>query len=530
MDKHKNAINYVIKLIKSLDPMAEVGINQLRPYQYSFCIDIKGKQIEIIFNRTAMDDFEYEITENQGTDRYYASEGFIKFQVYMALGQVGAISDFDISAEILNEKREWLANVSMRLDLDDRVYKVFYEGLLKLSDFLNELLKEYTGEFPEIKKDIDYISDLIGYYKEKKDFTERGANEKSLGYLKAAAVCEILELEKEKKRARVSSVLKEMDKKIYSIVAQLRKGSFLQIKMPTCIYDYAEYLKSEGNTTEEIVEPKEILLFIACGQSTEQEKEIGSKVNNCLKNKYGLNVFLAESANDLESLNSHIFRNLANCTGFIAILHKRNFGKYDTSVWINQEVGIVAFLRSTGKHIPSLVLYQEGSDMQGLIKYTIANSPTFKTDSEALSKIEDWIKEQNFECVSKLPEIDIILKEKRGQFGSASGGGRTGYGEVKYALSFRVRNKSDVNVCLENIKIDNEIIGSGTLDKTNPRLTHLPFNIGSRMTEEINLLIEFSKGVSFEKAKEDIVLQLYFEFADRTIEIECVGYFKRIAK
>lgn len=150
----------------------------------------------------------------------------------------------------------------------------------------------------------------------------------------------------------------------------------------------------------------------------------------------------------MEALNSHIFRNLGNCTGLIAILHKRGQGKHDTSVWINQEVSIIAYLKSTGKEIPSLILYQSDAVVEGLIKYTIANPPTFGSDDEAVSLIEKWIASQNFAYAKKLPEIDVILREKRGHFGATQGSGRKGFYNVKYALAFRIRNKSDVNVCL----------------------------------------------------------------------------------
>lgn len=525
MDKHQNAINYVIKLIKSLDSTAEIEVTQPGSYQYSFCIDIKGQRLEIIFNGSRMDDFEYEITKDKGTDRYYASEGFIKFQVYAVLGQAGVISNFDISAEILNEKRDWLQNYSAKFEKPAWLYEIFYQGLKKLSIFLAGLVRKYKSLPEEIKKEQEDINHLIEWHDKHHRFNDNGISASTLGYFKAAAVCVILDKENERELIAPPRILKAKDKEIYSIVSEMRENPFPQIKMPDCIYDYAEYVRAEKNNKESEKLPTKELVFVACGQSTPREKALGVQVKDLLK-KHNIDSFLAETANDLESLNSHIFKNLTNCTGFIAILHKRDPGKYNTSVWINQEVGIVAFLRSSGKRIPSLVLYQEGADVQGLIKYTIANPSTFKTDSQALSRIEDWVKQQNFDYVNKFPEIDIILKEKRKQFGSISGGRRNGYHNIRYELSFRVRNKSDVNVCLEDIKIDNEILGVGALDKTNFRLIGPPFNIGPRMTEKVNLCINFPNVVGLEKAGKDITLQFYLEFADRTIEVGTIGYFK----
>ncbi len=139
MDKYKNAINYVIKLVKSLDSTVEVEVVQPRPYQYSFYIDIKGKRLEVTFNRSMMGDFEYEITKDKGTDKYYASEGFIKFKVFIALGQAGVIPGLRISDELLNVKRDWLRDSRTQLSHKawlhgfSKVVKVGAVGFLLLS-------------------------------------------------------------------------------------------------------------------------------------------------------------------------------------------------------------------------------------------------------------------------------------------------------------------------------------------------------------------------------------------------------------
>ncbi|MEW6408503.1 MAG: hypothetical protein AB1488_00075 [Nitrospirota bacterium] len=521
MDKYKNAINYVINLIKSLISTAEVEVTQPRPYQYCFCVDTKGQRFNFIFNRSTMDDFENSIVTEKGSDRYYATEGFIKFQVYTTLGQAGLISHFDISDEILNEKRDWLQRYSAKFEKPAWLYEVFYQGLKKLSDFLAGLIRQYKTVPEEIKKEQEEIAHLIKWYDEHHNFTDTGISETSLGYFKAAAVCVILDREKERKLIKIPRILKAKDQEIYSIVSQIRENPFPQIKMPDCIFDYAEHMKAStsGVTKSSTKE----LVFIACGQSTAREKALGIKVEGFLK-KQNVNCFLAEKVNDLESLNSHIFKNLTECTGFIGILHKREESKYDTSVWINQEVAIAAYLRSIGRTIPALVLYEEGTAIEGLIKYTIANPLTFKSEEEALSKIEDWVRRQSFKYEERLPELDIILPEERKHFGASSGGGRKGYHDIGYALSFRVRNKSDINMCLEDAVLENELLGKGKLDKTNPRLSKLPFNIGPRKTEELNLLVKFPNEIDEDMKGKDIKLEGRFEFADRVITKELIGY------
>lgn len=271
----------------------------------------------------------------------------------------------------------------------------------------------------------------------------------------------------------------------------------------------------------------EKFVFVACGQSNEQEKNLGIKVKTLLKD-HGVASFFAETANDLESLNSHIFKNLNSCLGFIAILHKRRKiegeDSHATSVWINQEVAIAAYLRSNGKTVPSFVLYEEGAAIEGLIKYTIANPPTFTSDEDVLSKIKSWVKTQRFEKSEAPPGFDIVIDERRKRLGSSSGGGRADYYEINYALFFKIRNKSDVNICLEEVVVENEILGRGALNKANRELSKLPFNIGPRKTEAIQLLISFPNGVNLQNSADDFKLCIQFVFSDHQIMQETVGY------
>ena len=519
MDKHKNAIEYIVSLVKSLDPAALVEVTEPKPYQYSFHINIKGQPISIIFGRSTMDDFENSIVTEKGSDRYRAVESSVKYQIYIELGKGGLIPDFDISAEILNEKRDWLQRYSVRFEKSAWLYEIFYQGLKELHSFLGGLAKQYKTLPEEIVAEQKDIARLIEYYDKNQNFNDSGVSVSSLGYFKAATICVILNKEKDKKLTKIPRILKAIDEEIYKIVSEIREGPFPQIEMPACIYDYVEHIKSGRTATV----PTKDLVFIACGQSTPREKNLGTEASALLRH-YNISSFLAEMANDLESLNAHIFKNLMDCTGFIAILHRRAEGKYDTSVWINQEVAIAAYLRSLGKTIPSLVLYEEGTTVEGLIKYTIANPTTFESDEEALSKIEEWIKRQDFRYVEKKPEFDIIIDKERMHFGASSGGGSTGYYDIKYALSFRIRNKSDVNICLENVEIENELLGRGMIDKTNPRLSGLPFNVGSRVTEELNICLKFQNGLELNMKGKDIKLRVRFEFADRVITKDVIGY------
>jgi|GEM_PF-1542608 hypothetical protein len=69
----------------------------------------------------------------------------------------------------------------------------------------------------------------------------------NLSYLKAAAVCVIMEKEKAKQEADIPRIRKALDAEIYSIVSGIRDDPFRDIKLPEAIHDYA-IQQGPGNT------------------------------------------------------------------------------------------------------------------------------------------------------------------------------------------------------------------------------------------------------------------------------------------
>jgi hypothetical protein len=204
-----------------------------------------------------MDDFEISLSKHKGAD-YYHLENVIKFKVYISLGQSGLIPKFNISNEMLSEKEDWLTDYTVNLDLEPQLYKVFYDGLRKLSNFLEQLIRVYHVDLPEVKEEKERIDVLVKYYEKKGSFSESRASADTLGYFKAAAVCEIIDNEKRKKQVRIPRVLTDLDQKTYYVVAKMREIPFLRIKMPDCVYDYEKHINTEEleRHEEEAVEVK----------------------------------------------------------------------------------------------------------------------------------------------------------------------------------------------------------------------------------------------------------------------------------
>lgn len=275
MNNIENAINYIKNLIAKIDSMTKVIVNEVQAYNYHFDIEIKGQKHKIIFGRDIMEDFEIAIRKYPETDYYYTLENTIKFKIYVSLGQEGLIPNLDISSELLSERREWLKDYSGDEVFARKLYSVLHTGLIKLYHFLNTILKNKTLkkhklELKDLKDDKEYIDGLLVWYDESDGtFFSGRPNIESLGFLKAAAICEIIEKEKLKKEEQITArVVKEIDKEIYGIVSELRKSPFLGIRLPECIYEYAKQNKKQ--TQSKAVEAERLVI------EKEQENKLDS--------------------------------------------------------------------------------------------------------------------------------------------------------------------------------------------------------------------------------------------------------------
>lgn len=163
------------------------------------------------------------------------------------------------------------------------------------------------------------------------------------------------------------------------------------------------------------------VIFIACGQREEREKELGEKISALVESYDNLKPFLAEDTHSFNALTSEIFENLNRCSGFIAILHQRE--KYNenpklcnSSLWINQEIAIAAFLSLRDKKdVPVRVFIESSNDInvkiEGVLQYIIVNSIQFSKDEEVIKMVKEWLDKTKFS--SRKEASDYLLRGKR---------------------------------------------------------------------------------------------------------------------
>ena len=147
----------------------------------------------------------------------------------------------------------------------------------------------------------------------------------------------------------------------------------------------------------------EPLVFISCGQFSDEDRSLGKSVENLVLELTGLDAYFAENQNSLRGLSENVFDSLKRATGFIAIMHHR--GRVTTpsgahmrgSVWIEQEIAIAAFLRFlTGRDIPVILYLQVGPDgdqirREGIREQLRLDPISFGTSDDVLRDLRDQI-------------------------------------------------------------------------------------------------------------------------------------------
>jgi hypothetical protein len=143
-------------------------------------------------------------------------------------------------------------------------------------------------------------------------------------------------------------------------------------------------------------------IFISCGQRTEEERALGKRLQQIVSAHFV--AYFAATVRDIEGLTGNIFDALDKAAGYIAVMHQRGTVRAGESkflrgsVWIEQELAIVAFLRYLRRQpIRTLFLLEKGIEAEGLRKQLIGEPEFFEGAEEVVEKvrveIETWVKD-----------------------------------------------------------------------------------------------------------------------------------------
>ena len=65
------------------------------------------------------------------------------------------------------------------------------------------------------------------------------------------------------------------------------------------------------------------IVFISCGQRTEEEKQLGRAIFDLVKELTPFTPFFAAEVRSVSALTIEIFQNLMDAAGFVCVMHRR---------------------------------------------------------------------------------------------------------------------------------------------------------------------------------------------------------------
>ncbi|MEW5980366.1 MAG: hypothetical protein AB1898_31650 [Acidobacteriota bacterium] len=147
------------------------------------------------------------------------------------------------------------------------------------------------------------------------------------------------------------------------------------------------------------------LIFVSCGQLTDTEKTLGVLIKTVIDATPGFEAYFAETVQDVEALGRHVLDGIRRCAGAVIVLQDRGVatcldGKewgHRSSVWVNQEVAVLAYRQSfEAKKIPILAFAEPQVKLEGAMTTLIVNPRPLSSPQDVASAVRAWLAEAQF--------------------------------------------------------------------------------------------------------------------------------------
>lgn len=147
------------------------------------------------------------------------------------------------------------------------------------------------------------------------------------------------------------------------------------------------------------------LIFVSCGQLTDDEKTLGLLIKTTIDATAGFEAYFAQAAQDLEALGRHVLDAIRRCAGAVVVLHDRGVvigadGKEwgrRSSVWVNQELAILAYRQFfESQKIPLLAFIDPKVKLEGAMTSLIVNPWPLGTTLEVAAAVKAWLSAGEF--------------------------------------------------------------------------------------------------------------------------------------
>jgi len=143
----------------------------------------------------------------------------------------------------------------------------------------------------------------------------------------------------------------------------------------------------------------ERLIFVSCGQLRADEKHLGQRIKAEIDAVPGFKAYFADSVQDLSGLTEHIFNALRCSSGAVVVLQPRGevhsggqILSIRSSVWINQEIAILAYRQFFEKRKISILAFHDPSvTLEGAMTAFIVNAKPFVDEERVLAELRRWL-------------------------------------------------------------------------------------------------------------------------------------------
>jgi hypothetical protein len=192
------------------------------------------------------------------------------------------------------------------------------------------------------------------------------------------------------------------------------------------------------------------IVFVSCGQYSEEERALGKRVAELVREFTPFDGYFAENQTTLATLTENVLRRLYESVGLIVIMHHR--GTVETpgrkltraSVWVEQEVAVATLMQQILKRPLHVALFvQEGIAMEGIRQQLQLNPVEFESSEEVIGKLRDTLPLWKIpryigdeELRAKVDSIYLSVRVNNGQHGD---------------VTIDVENHSDTDAVIKSI-------------------------------------------------------------------------------
>lgn len=205
-----------------------------------------GESFRVYLSENTVEDFNDAILNYQNRPYFYTIENLLKYDICSKLIAKKLYPKIYVSNEMIYERGDWyganLANTFQAI-FDEKMTKVIADGMKTLLKSLDQILQiDITLSLDTISQFRKEAGNIYEHYGRNQNFNENHASIDSLQYLKTAALCKIIELEKQKEQSSLTVLKNAIDEEIYFIARELHGPLFIHIQIPEIMISVKELL------------------------------------------------------------------------------------------------------------------------------------------------------------------------------------------------------------------------------------------------------------------------------------------------